>query len=29
MGDVDHWNVLLFLLTGEDVVKITELLQLP
>jgi hypothetical protein len=29
MGDVDHWNVLLFLPTGADVVKITELLQLP
>jgi hypothetical protein len=28
MGDVDHWNVLLFLPPGEDVVKITELLQL-
>jgi hypothetical protein len=29
MGDVDHWNVLLFLPPGEDVVKIIELLQLP
>jgi hypothetical protein len=28
MGDVDHWNVLLFLPAGADVVKITELLQL-
>jgi hypothetical protein len=26
---VDHWNVLLFLPPGEDVVKITKLLQLP
>jgi hypothetical protein len=29
MGDVDYWNVLLFLPAGEDVVKIIELLQLP
>jgi hypothetical protein len=29
MGDVDHWNVLLFLPAGADVVKITKLLQLP